>query len=383
MRKKQPKASVRSWASERLSSEIQRSLDRLARSDDVQHVAVMPDVHLGRDVCVGTAFATRALLYPDAIGGDIGCGMSAVALDASRSNLSPGVARELHHAIQRVVPVHRQKSTVPNTTTDQVPSPDELSLPPLRSFAKAEAPRQLGTLGTGNHFLELQYDTAEDQLWLMVHSGSRGLGQAIRAAHMEHTNRSKTGLAHLDIETPAGQDYLHDMQWARYFASTNRRAMLDAVAVATANLFGWYVLDESLLECDHNHIREEEHFGTAMFIHRKGAMSAHRDEPGVVPGSMATPSFHVVGRGVPEALCSSAHGAGRAMSRSEARSRISRARLIQELEDVHVDPRAIHNLREEAPSAYKDIHTVMNAQRKLVRVRRTLYPILTHKGLGS
>ena len=159
--------------------------------------------------------------------------------------------------------------------------------------------------------------------------------------------------------------------------------MLLAVGDAAKKLFGWRLLDETIFDCDHNHINEEDHFGSPLFVHRKGAMAAFRDMPGIVPGSMAAPSFHVVGRGVAEALCSSAHGAGRAMSRTEARHRVSRQRLQQELRDVYFDPKALWGLREEAPSAYKDIRAVMRAQRKLVRVVRTLTPILTHKGVAK
>jgi tRNA-splicing ligase RtcB len=216
----------------------------------------------------------------------------------------------------------------------------------------------------------------------MVHSGSRGLGQAIRAAHVMHADRGRSGLMCLDVTTPAGHAYLRDMRWARRFAAASRRAMLLAVGTVAGELFGWRLLGPTLFDCDHNHINEEEHSGARLFIHRKGAAAAWPDEPGIVPGSMATPSFHVAGRGVADALCSSAHGAGRAMSRAEARRRISRNRLLQELRDVYVDARSVGGLREEAPSAYKDIHAVMKAQRKLVRVRRTLLPILTHKSVS-
>jgi len=383
MRKEESHAPIRSWASERLSVEIRRSLDRLARSDDVRHIAVMPDIHLGRDVCIGTAFATSKLLYPDAIGGDIGCGMAAVALDAFRSDVSPERAQQLHRAIRNAVPIQRQRAEAAETLADLVPPSDALSLPPLQSLANAEGSHQIGTLGTGNHFLELQHDDAEERIWLMVHSGSRGLGQAIRAAHVGNADRSRSGLMYLDVTTPAGAAYLRDMQWARRFAAASRRAMLQAVGAAARELFGWRPLDETFFDCDHNHINEEEHFRAPMFIHRKGAMAAWPDQAGIVPGSMAAPSFHVTGRGVPDALCSSAHGAGRAMSRSEARSRVSRRRLMQELHDVYVDPRTVGGLREEAPSAYKDIHAVMKAQRKLVRVRRFLIPLLTYKGVGQ
>ncbi len=379
MRKEKVQAKIRSWASERLPDDVRRSLNRLARSDDVQHIAVMPDVHLARDVCVGTVFGTSRLIYPDAIGGDIGCGMCTMAVDASQTDVCPESVRELHRAIRSVVPIQRQRAGIAESLADRVPASSDLSMPALQVYADTEGAAQLGTLGTGNHFLELQYDH-EDQLWLMVHSGSRGLGQAVRAAHIESADHSRSGLKILDVNTSAGAAYLRDMQWVREFAAENRRVMLQAVGAALSDLFRWNVIEETLVDCDHNHINCEEHFGEELLIHRKGAIDVHRDAPGLVPGSMAAPSFHVTGRGVAEALCSSAHGAGRAMSRTEARHRVSRARLLKELRDVYVDQRTVGGLREEAPSAYKDIHAVMKAQRKLVRVHRTLMPILTHKG---
>lgn len=376
------KAPTRSWASERLSDDIRRSLDRLARSDDVRRIAVMPDVHLGRPVCVGTAFATSELVYPDAIGGDIGCGMSAVALDAFRPSVSPERLRTLHRAIRDVVPIKRQRAKAAESLADLAPASAGLSLPALRTLAEAEGATQLGTLGTGNHFLELQYDD-DERLWLMVHSGSRGLGQAIMATHVEFAKRSRSGLKFLEADTSAGAAYLQDMHWARQFAAASRRAMLDAVGAAAYDLLGWRFLEDTFFGCDHDHVNREEHFGKELFVHRKGAMSAWRDVPGIVPGSMATPSFHVTGRGMAESLCSSAHGAGRAMTRTEARQRVSRARLLRELRDVYVDAQTVGGLCEEAPSAYKDVHAVMKAQRKLVRVRRTLLPLLTYKGTAK
>lgn len=379
MSKQESKAPIRSWATERLSDEIRRSLDRLARSDDVRRIAVMPDVHLGHHVCVGTVFATSELIYPDAIGGDIGCGMSAVAFDAFRPSVSPKRAWQLQRTLREVVPIKRQRAGQAEALTGLVPASANLSLPALAALAETEGATQIGTLGTGNHFLELQYDD-DERLWIMVHSGSRGLGQAIRAAHIKFTERSRSGLKFLDVNTTAGAAYLRDMAWARQFAAANRRAMLSAVGAAAYDLLGWQSLDDTFLDCDHNHISSEEHFGQGLLIHRKGAMSAWHDVPGIVPGSMAAASFHVTGRGVADALCSSAHGAGRALSRTAARQRVSRARLLRELQHVYVDAQAVGGLREEAPSAYKDIHAVMNAQRKLVRVRRTLLPLLTYRG---
>lgn len=357
---------------------VRHSIERLARADDVRRVAIMPDIHLGQTLCIGVAFATTTLVYPDAVGGDIGCGMAAIALSGPQGTPSDRRLSRLFQAISSSVPIHRHRRSAEVPTHD-APDPSELSTPQLRAIAQKQMPIQIGTLGTGNHFLELQRDEA-DNYWLMVHSGSRGLGQAIHAHHVAHATNGAPGLRYLDAQSAAGEAYLHDMHWARRFAMASRRAMLLAAARAAESALGWECLEDSLLQCDHNHVQSEEIAGVLLHIHRKGAMPAHSDTPGIVPGSMAAPSYHVMGRGVPDALCSSAHGAGRAMSRSAARSRITKRKLLNELRDVYIDPRVAEGLREEAPSAYKDIRRVMRDQRDLVRVTRTLSPVLTYKG---
>ena len=381
-------APIHLWVSERLDAGVRRALDRLARADDVRHVAVMPDVHESGDICVGTAFATRQLVYPDAVGGDIGCGMAAVALSTATGEpaIISGAARarqqdalRLMQALRGAVPIARHRHETAEALASSVPAPDGLSHLALQKLAADEGAYQLGTLGRGNHFLELQQED-DGQLWLMVHSGSRGMGQAIRAHHLRGAQRTDSGLAHLDCAAEGGRAYLQDMHWARQFAAASRRAMLLATGRAVLELFGWQLLEPTLVDCDHNHVNQEQLLGGTLLVHRKGTVPAGQGVTALVPGSMAAASFHVRGRGVEEALCSSAHGAGRAMSRTEARSRVTRDRLARELRDVFVDPRVLGGLREEAPSAYKDIRDVMKAQRELVSVQRVLRPILTHKG---
>jgi tRNA-splicing ligase RtcB len=362
-----------------MPSEVHRSIDRLARADDIERVAIMPDIHLGHDICVGVAFATRSLVYPDAVGGDIGCGMAAMALEGPGRVPSERRLGALYQAWRMAVPIQRHaRGCAP---TPDAPDPRDLVLPTLRALAQRHLPTQLGTLGGGNHFLELQHDE-DGRPWLMVHSGSRSIGQAIRAAHLANAVRGRTGLNHLDTRTEAGQAYLHDMHWARRFARASRRAMLLVAGHAAAEVLGWGALADTLYDCDHNHVEREEVVGVQVLVHRKGASPAHDGRPGIVPGSMGTPSFHVIGRGEPEALHSSAHGAGRSLSRSAAKARISRDRVMHELRGVYLDPRMASSLRDEAPSAYKDIHAVMRDQRELVRVQRTLSPVMTLKGTG-
>ena len=184
----------------------------------------------------------------------------------------------------------------------------------------------------------------------------------------------------LDAGTDDGRAYLRDQEWARAYADANRRAMAEQVVAAVKELFRVEPLDASLVTCDHNHVREEEHFGTRLLVHRKGAIPADAGLAGVVPGSMGTLSYHVEGRGCAEALRTSAHGAGRLLSRGACRERFTRADVRRQMGDVWFDPRLVDALREESPKGYKDVRSVMRAQGDLVKVTRTLRPVLIYKG---
>jgi len=367
---------VKSWLVEPLPDDVFRAVERVARAPDVVRVALMPDVHLANDVCVGTVMATRELIYPAAVGGDIGCGIAAVALDGSEQLLRDArFAQELLDRLRSSVPVHRHGGgALPESLAAQAISDSR-----LESVRRREGAVQFGTLGRGNHFLEFQVDD-EDRLWLMVHSGSRAMGQAIRDLHVARATSAGGGLTYLRAGTQEGDAYIVDTNWARAYAAANRRAMLDAAVAALTALSGTKAVSSTYFDCDHNHVRHEVHFGESFWVHRKGAMSAGSDEPGILPGSMATKSFHVAGRGNAEALRSSSHGAGRAMSRSEARQRVKSADVLRQMRSVWFDPNALPALREEAPSAYKDIRAVLRAQSDLTRVVRRLRPVLVYKG---
>jgi tRNA-splicing ligase RtcB len=339
----------------------------------------MPDVHLATDVCVGTAIATTRLVYPAAVGGDIGCGMLAVAFDASADLLAdPARAGGVLRAIGDRVPSRRRHraATLPLPVDCAV---GDLSHPALVAEAKDEGTLQFGTLGGGNHFIEMQAD-ADERLWLMIHSGSRAMGQAVRSHHVARSTFRSGAMPVLDAADDAGQAYLHDQEWARRYARGNRRAMADQVFAALRDVADVRPIDSTRIECDHNHVRREPHFGQSLLVHRKGAMPADENQPGVIPGSMGTASVHVVGRGVAESLRSSAHGAGRQMSRTVARERFNRSDLRNQMNGVWYDPRLAKEMCEESPKAYKDLRTVLRAQDELVRVVRTLRPLLVYKG---
>jgi tRNA-splicing ligase RtcB len=343
-------ASIRTWLAAPMSHEVAEAIERLRRAPDVQHVAVMPDVHLGADVCIGVAVATASLIYPQAVGGDIGCGMLAVATDLeARVLANPRVAGKVLADLGRTVPARRRNRR------DLIPLPDGIRALPDEAL-------EFATLGSGNHFLELQADD-DGRLWLMIHSGSRALGQAVRDRQLGRV---------LDANSDAGREYLLDVENARRYAVASRRAMAEQVERVLGARLCW----ETLITTDHNHVAREGD----LWVHRKGAMPAHLGENGVLPGSMGTLSFHVEGRGCEASLCSSAHGAGRKLSRTEARSRISERELHRQMEGVWYDSRLAAKLRDEAPSAYKDIRAVLRAQSELVKVTRTLKPVLNYKG---
>lgn len=370
------------WLADPLSRDVAKSLQRVANSDGVSRVAVMPDVHLAEGVCVGTVVATERTIYPAAVGSDIGCGMAVLPLDADAGLLGTAdpAARLLQGLALAVPSIRHPKATMPDTLS-QTLTERALSAPSLEKEKRRDGRVQCGTLGRGNHFLELQADES-DRLWIMVHSGSRGMGQEISKFHIEDRSRGDRPLSlfAIDAESESGQAYLNDVQWAVEYARSNRRSMLHAVVALLEQLFDISANWEELIDADHNHVRREEHDGVELLVHRKGAQSAREGEWAIVPGSMGTESFLVTGRGVPQSLHSCSHGAGRQLSRTEARRKVSPQKLENEMGGVWFDHRRCRQLCDEAPSVYKDIRRVMRAQRDLVRIESRLRPILSYKG---
>jgi tRNA-splicing ligase RtcB len=372
-------APLHAWLVAPLEEEVRDAIERLRRAPDVQHVAVMPDVHLAEHVCVGVAVGTTHLIYPQAVGGDIGCGILAVPFDICADRLAdPATAGQVLARLKGAVPARRWNRKAIMTPPGDVTS-STLSHPQLDAVWRRHGALEFATLGSGNHFSELQAD-GENRLWLMVHSGSRAMGPAIRNHHLERAEVVGSGLRALDAGSAQGNAYLHDAAWARRYAAANRRQIamnIGAVMAATvAATLQW----EYAITTDHNHVASELHGDTALWVHRKGAMSADRDQWGALPGSMGAVSFHVQGRGCTQALCSSAHGAGRLLSRTAARRSVTTRELQRQMTGVWYDFRHAEQLRDEAPSAYKDIRAVARAQRDLVKVMRVLRPVLNYKG---
>ncbi|MFK7741682.1 MAG: RtcB family protein [Planctomycetota bacterium] len=379
------KAVYRQWLCEPLPAEVRVALARLQRFPDVRHLAVMPDVHLARDVCIGTVLGTSATIYPQAVGGDIGCGMATVRLRGlSLDARSDAAAARVLGALRHRVPVLRH--------ADPRPMPEALTAA-LATLSPRVATRRLlrdlavefGTVGRGNHFVELQRsdDDEEDCIWLLVHTGSRALGPAVRARWIGAT----PGLVALPVAGGDGGDgdaarYLRDHDTAIAFAAANRRACIDGVLGVLQQQLGIDCAPDpsTFVDVVHNFVRRERHGSEELWVHRKGAASAALGEPGIVPGSMGTATVHTVGRGVAASLSSCSHGAGRRLARGEAKRRISPERMARELRGVHYDRRLAARIRDEAPSAYKDLRAVLRAQRDLIGVRRWLRPVLVHKG---
>lgn len=373
---------VKQWLAEPLPQGVRQALDRLRRTDDVRRIAVMPDVHLAEDVCIGTVVATTRLLYPDAVGGDIGCGMSTVRFNGQAALLSDEqTAAKVLHGLARIVPSIRHGSGGVRREIPEYLMDLPLSDPALEKLKKRDARVQLGTLGRGNHFLELQTDE-EGSLWLMVHSGSRMMGGAIRDHHLRNATRAATGFLYVDSDTKHGRDYLQDMCWALQYAEENRQKMIRSTVRMVEDVFGITADWSSAVSCHHNHVRPEMCEGVRCWIHRKGAIWAGYGVPGIIPGSMGTASYHVEGRGHEASLQSSSHGAGRVMSRGQACRTIGINQLKREMKGVWFDQRHIAHLRDEAPSAYKDITRVMRAQRELTKILRVLRPVLSYKAVS-
>lgn len=368
------KATINKWLSHKLDPEIERRLQRMASAKDISEVAVMPDVHIAGDVCNGTVVATISRIYPQTVGGDIGCGYLAVALHSELDFVDERLAALILDGLYQTVPLNKHASK------RELKFSTKLSSSALLKASLREGSVQLGTLGRGNHFVELQRDVG-GTFWLLIHSGSRAMGQLISSFHSRHASvDSASGLKYVDVDSKAGQDLIGDFEWTRKYAATNRESMLDQIRVGVLEPLGFRIDSESMIHLDHNHVQLETHDDEWLWVHRKGAQRLLPGQTSVIPGSMGTASHLVQGRGNRASLNSCSHGAGRKFSRAEARRRLSPSELVREMKDVWFDQRQLSRLVDESPSAYKDIRKVMKCQKDLVKIVNTLEPILNFKG---
>jgi len=382
-------AAVRRWVCDRVDDALERQISRVAGQADVASVAVMPDIHQGRTVPNGIAVATRRLVYPDLIGADIGCGIAAIRFHAAADDLDRTMLESVLDRLRSAVPTLKQTPARVAKHRSTVAALGPLSCDRLGRAAGREGAYQLGTLGRGNHFLELA--RADDgSPWAVVHSGSRAMGQEITAHHLavvaaDAGKVTTTGeataipLPCLDLDSAAGRAYFADMEWACRYAAANRAAILNAVADVLEALHGIAVAADGFVDSPHNTATRETPGGAAAIVHRKSTNHAAAGRRGVVAGSMAVGSRLVVGLGNAAALDSSAHGAGRLLSRTEARERIGGRDLEARMRAIVYHRTWANRLRDEAPQAYRDLREVMQAQHDLVRTERVLVPILNDK----
>ncbi|OZG74526.1 RNA-splicing ligase RtcB [Hahella sp. CCB-MM4] len=358
------------------------------------HIAAMPDVHAGIGATVGSVIPTRNAIIPAAVGVDIGCGMNAVRLSLKSSQL-PDNLKPLRLAIERAVPVgnasHKLVSSRHAASKELSHGIDVLLEKHSKLSKMLRRPRetwlrQLGTLGGGNHFIELCIDQSKD-VWIMLHSGSRGIGNAIGRFFIERArkdmSRHQANLPDKDLSYfQEGSEHFHDyveaVNWAQEYARINRQEMLNLVLRAIQPFLPDFRLTCEAINCHHNYVQKEHHFGADVYVTRKGAISAREGQLGIIPGSMGAKSYIVRGKGNPESFCSCSHGAGRKMSRSAALQKFSRQDL--EAQTHGVECRKDKGVLDEIPGAYKDIDKVMEHQSDLVEVVHELKQVLCVKG---
>ena len=348
-----------------------------------KHVAVMPDVHFGKGATVGSVIAMKDAVAPAAVGVDIGCGMAAVKTNLTASDLPDSLAL-LRHRVEQAIPVgFASHDRVVKFAEKQRLWKDFHHLTPKVQDRLGKARKQMGTLGGGNHFIELCLD-AEQGVWLMLHSGSRNIGKTLAEIHMGRARKlaHNASLPDKDLAvflagTREMEEYRRDLFWAQRYAKANREVMLQLYQAVMTKVFSHVRFDDPIT-CHHNYVAEEVHFGEEVLITRKGAISAREGELGIIPGSMGTRSYIVRGLGNPEAFCSASHGAGRRMSRGAAKRKFSIEDLRAQTEGVEC--RKDHAVLDEIPGAYKDIDRVMEHQRDLVEVVAELKQVMCVKG---
>ncbi|MGP4031734.1 RtcB family protein [Pseudarthrobacter sp. 1C304] len=353
------------------------------------HLALMPDAHLGLGATVGSVIPTLGAVIPAAVGVDIGCGMIAVRTQYAVGDL-PKDRKPLRVGIERAVPLsaghynHRISPTAAPRIAELRRLSEKAGFDPARYAANWEL--QLGSLGSGNHFIEVCADEA-DTVWLFLHSGSRGVGNKLAQRHIaearsvarsRHLALPHPDLAYLEEGTPEFDRYITELSWAQHFALLNREEMMDRVVRQFEAWTGGSVREAERINCHHNFTAKEQHYGKTVWVSRKGAIRAEAGDPGLIPGSMGTASYVVVGRGNRESLNSSPHGAGREYSRNAARKAFSMAELKTAMKGIEFRPSEA--FIDEIPAAYKPIDQVMRDSADLVTVRHKLRQLVNVKG---
>jgi tRNA-splicing ligase RtcB len=382
---------IKIWTHD-IEAEALTQLKNLARLPFIANngVACMPDVHAGIGSTVGTVIATDRAVIPAAVGVDIGCGMNAVRLSLKAADL-PDSLKAIRDQIERDIPVgaggsHQDPIDIPYNSSLWLTVIDPLFNGDSIKFRK-KAGTQLGTLGSGNHFIELCIDENQD-VWVMLHSGSRGIGNMIGTHYIETAKRNMEryyislpdkALAYLPEDTDDFNDYMEAVQWAQDYALENRRMMMGLVlAGLKRHIPVEFSITQEAINCHHNYVEKEHHYGRNLWVTRKGAIRAREGDLGIIPGSMGQRSYIVRGKGNAESYCSCSHGAGRTMSRARARATFTVDDLIKQTEGVEC--RKDDAVLDEIPSSYKNIDVVMSNQTDLVDVVHVLKQVLCVKG---
>lgn len=383
-----------SWASDLDESTLEQAKTLAGLHVIDNPVALMPDAHWGMGATIGSVIATSRAIIPSAVGVDIGCGMVAAQTNLETADLPlnlDGLVNRLERAIpagfRGVHVAHKEPTKAAETWFSNRVGLGQMPATELTDHQLTTAGCQLGTLGSGNHFIEVCEDELE-RVWIVLHSGSRGIGNQLAQKHIKIAQRIASDfmipLPHKDLayftpQMPEFRDYIVDLKWAQAYALANRELMMDA---ALAELFAYVGngLEVDRINCHHNYAEREHHHGKDVWVTRKGAVRAREGDRAVVPGSMGRRSFITVGKGSPASYDSSSHGAGRRMSRTQARKTITQARLTSQMEGIAWQNDDAKALLDEAPDAYKDIAQVMADQADLVEIVHTLRPLLNFKG---
>lgn len=387
---------VKIWTDDVEDAAVQQLLNVASMPFIHSHVAAMPDVHWGMGATVGSVIAAKRAVIPAAVGVDIGCGMCAVRTSLTGSDL-PDSLRHIRAGIEAAVPVGFQRHPdMPRGRRGQ-PLADLAAVhlgfepiiakhPALDAKGAEHLNQQLGTLGGGNHFIELCLDR-DDEVWVMLHSGSRNVGKRIADYFITRAKElmeryfitlPDKDLAFLAEGEPDFDDYVEAVSWAQDYAMENRRVMLQLVIETLQHYFPQLQMRDVAINCHHNYVSRENHFGSNVVVTRKGAIRARPGELGIIPGSMGTRSYIVQGRGNPDSFHSCSHGAGRRMSRKEAKRRFGVGDMV--LQTRGVECRKDEGVVDEIPAAYKDIDTVMENQTDLVEIVTELRQVLCVKG---
>lgn len=352
------------------------------------YMALMPDAHLGKGATVGSVIPTVGGVIPAAVGVDIGCGMIAVRTQFYWPHLEGKDLQKLHDSISSRIPLSagHYNQAITETARKRISRLTDIAKRNYDNVTRVPWQYQLGSLGSGNHFIEVSLDE-RSAVWLFLHSGSRGIGNRLALQHINvakelaernNLNLADPDLAHLTEGTPQFTHYIEDMLWAQEFALLNREEMMDRVIEAFEKFIGESVAPLERINCHHNFTQKEEHFGEVLWLTRKGAIDAHEGTMGLIPGSMGTASYVVRGKGNKESFCSSPHGAGRNYSRNQAKKTFTLEQLRESMKGIVY--RESEEFLDEISFAYKDIEQVMADAKPLVEIEAKLRQIVNVKG---